>query len=54
MLAFRDRRRASVVDFEMYREGKIMRASRSWVPVQDYADAKSPVVEAIIERAIGR
>ena len=50
MLLFRDRLRANDEDRERYEETKRRLAARSWNRVQDYADAKSEVVEAIIAR----
>ena len=52
MLLFRDRLRAAESDRARYEETKMRLAGRSWDRVQDYADAKSAVVEAIIARAI--
>lgn len=51
MLLFRDRLRANVADRALYEETKRRLAARSWTRVQDYADAKSEVVEDIIARA---
>jgi GrpB-like predicted nucleotidyltransferase (UPF0157 family) len=51
MLMFRDRLRADAGDRELYLRTKQDLAARSWEYVQHYADAKSAVVEAIIERA---
>ena len=51
MLLFRDHLRANDEDRERYEETKQRLAARSWNRVQDYADAKSEVVEAIIARA---
>jgi GrpB-like predicted nucleotidyltransferase (UPF0157 family) len=53
MLAFRDHLRANEADRELYERTKRELASRHWEYVQDYADAKSEVVEAIIARARG-
>ena len=52
MLAFRDRLRTHVDERERYLETKRELATRHWVYVQDYADAKGEVVEAIIARAL--
>jgi GrpB-like predicted nucleotidyltransferase (UPF0157 family) len=41
-------------DRELYVSTKRRLASKSWPTMQDYADAKSEVVEAIVERALGQ
>ena len=51
MLLFRDRLRAHPDERERYEATKRELATRLWGRVQDYADAKSDVVEGIIERA---
>jgi GrpB-like predicted nucleotidyltransferase (UPF0157 family) len=51
MLAFRDRLRTVPADRERYEASKRELAARRWRYVQDYADAKSSVVEEIIARA---
>lgn len=51
MLRFRDHLRANVRDRELYARTKRELAAREWSYVQEYADAKSEVVEAIIARA---
>jgi GrpB-like predicted nucleotidyltransferase (UPF0157 family) len=51
MLLFRDHLRADPDDLALYESTKRELASRTWAVVQDYADAKSAVVEAIIARA---
>ena len=51
MLRFRDRLRASPEDFALYLETKRELAARDWPSTQDYADAKSDVVEEILTRA---
>jgi GrpB-like predicted nucleotidyltransferase (UPF0157 family) len=51
MLAFRDRLRASDADRERYERAKRRLAERPWRHVQHYADAKSEIVEEILERA---
>jgi GrpB-like predicted nucleotidyltransferase (UPF0157 family) len=53
MLLFRDRLRANPDDRKLYEETKRQLAARSWARIQDYADAKSDVVEEIIARAGG-
>jgi GrpB-like predicted nucleotidyltransferase (UPF0157 family) len=52
MLAFRDRLRENDAERELYERSKRELARREWKYVQDYADAKSEVVEAIIARAL--
>jgi GrpB-like predicted nucleotidyltransferase (UPF0157 family) len=51
MLLFRDRLRAVDEDRERYVAAKRALAERRWEHVQQYADAKTPVVEEIIARA---
>lgn len=51
LLLFRDRLRANEDERVLYEETKRRLAARSWERVQDYADAKSEVVEEIIARA---
>jgi len=51
MLAFRDHLRTNDADRELYERTKRELASRHWAYVQDYADAKSKVVEQIVARA---
>lgn len=51
MLLFRDRLRADEGERALYLETKRRLAAESWDRVQDYADAKSDVVEEIIARA---
>ncbi|MFJ5991614.1 GrpB family protein [Lentzea sp. NPDC092896] len=53
MLAFRDRLRDHPEDREEYERTKRELAGRTWKRVQDYADAKTRVVERIILRALG-
>ena len=50
-LSFRDRLRADPADRELYERTKRQLASREWTYMQQYADAKSEVVEAILSRA---
>jgi GrpB-like predicted nucleotidyltransferase (UPF0157 family) len=54
MLSFRDRLRNDPTDRELYARAKRDLASRRWQYVQDYADAKSAIVEAIVARAAAR
>lgn len=51
MLAFRDHLRSHPADRELYERTKRALAARHWEYIQDYADAKSAVVEAIIAKA---
>jgi GrpB-like predicted nucleotidyltransferase (UPF0157 family) len=51
MLLFRDRLRTSQADRELYERTKLDLARQEWRYVQNYADAKSDVVEEIIARA---
>jgi GrpB-like predicted nucleotidyltransferase (UPF0157 family) len=51
MLLFRDRLRAIPQDRDLYQRTKRELAERRWDYIQDYADAKSSVVEEIISRA---
>ena len=51
MTAFRDRLRTSSADRDLYERTKRDLARRTWTYTQDYADAKSEVVEEIIARA---
>ena len=52
MLAFRDRLRTDARDRELYERTKRQLAARTWRHVQNYADAKTAVVGAIIGRAM--
>jgi GrpB-like predicted nucleotidyltransferase (UPF0157 family) len=52
MLAFRDHLRRDAEDRERYEATKRDLAGRTWQQVQDYADAKSEVVTAILARAL--
>ncbi|HZV80109.1 MAG TPA: GrpB family protein [Candidatus Binatus sp.] len=54
MLLLRDHLRADPADRELYARTKRELALKSWKYVQEYADAKGPVVEAIIARASAR
>jgi GrpB-like predicted nucleotidyltransferase (UPF0157 family) len=51
MLTFRDRLRANRADRDLYASTKRELARRDWKYVQNYADAKSAVVEEILRRA---
>ena len=52
MLVFRDWLRARDDERDLYLQTKRELAARHWVYVQDYADAKGEVVEAITARAL--
>ncbi len=52
MLAFRDRLRMHDDERDLYLATKRELAARKWDYVQEYADAKGEVVEAIIARAL--
>ncbi|MDF7638680.1 GrpB family protein [Lactobacillus sp. ESL0791] len=51
MLHFRDWLRINKADREKYQQAKEDLAKRSWKTVQEYADAKGPVVNEIKKRA---
>jgi len=50
MIGFRDRLRSHDAERELYQAAKRDLASRNWTYVQNYADAKTAVVEEIIAR----
>ncbi len=50
-LLFRDWLRANPADRDLYLQTKRELVTRDWQYVQNYADAKTAIVEAIIERA---
>ena len=52
MLRFRDRLRSDPADRELYALAKRELAVRTWEYLQDYADAKSEVVAAIVSRSL--
>jgi GrpB-like predicted nucleotidyltransferase (UPF0157 family) len=54
MVGFRDWLRAHRDDRELYAHAKRKLAAREWKYVQNYADAKSDVVEEILSRAMTR
>ena len=54
MLAFRDRLRGNDTDRELYEQTKRELAACTWRYVQDYADAKTDVVQDIMTRALPR
>lgn len=51
MVVFRDTLRADPAERDRYAAAKQELAARTWAHVQDYADAKSDVVEGILRRA---
>jgi len=53
ILGFRDRLRSSRADREEYERLKRELASREWEDMNAYADAKGPLIEAILARAGG-
>jgi GrpB-like predicted nucleotidyltransferase (UPF0157 family) len=53
MLAFRDRLRTNEADRELYAECKRILAQQEWKYTQNYADAKTPVIEKILSKARG-
>jgi len=52
MVLFRDRLRESDEDRDLYARAKRALAGRQWKYVQNYADAKSAVIEEILARAL--
>jgi GrpB-like predicted nucleotidyltransferase (UPF0157 family) len=54
ILAFRDRLRSSESDRELYARSKRALAQQEWKYTQNYADAKTAVVEEIMSRASKR
>ena len=52
MLAFRDWLRVHKDDRRLYEEAKRELAARTWKQTQNYADAKSEVVQKILARAL--
>jgi GrpB-like predicted nucleotidyltransferase (UPF0157 family) len=51
LLLLRDRLRENAAERQLYEQTKRELANRTWKYVQDYADAKSQVIEGIISRA---
>lgn len=51
MLMFRDWLRANAADRDLYARAKVALAQREWKSVQNYADAKTVVIEEVIARA---
>ena len=54
MLRFRDRLRTNAADRELYEPPSASWAARDWRYVQDYADAKTDVIDEIVARASAR
>lgn len=52
MLIFRDWLRANAPDRDLYARTKIELSQQRWQRVQDYADAKTGIVEQIMSRAL--
>jgi GrpB-like predicted nucleotidyltransferase (UPF0157 family) len=50
MLMFRDWLRSNATDRELYARTKATLSQKEWTDVQDYADAKTAVIEEIIAR----
>ena len=50
-LRFRDHLRSDAADRELYEATKRELAARRWTYIQQYADAKTQVIEAILERS---
>ena len=53
VLMFRDWLRGNVADRDLYARTKLALAQQEWKHVQDYADAKTAVIEEILARARG-
>jgi len=51
VLLFRDRLRNNPADRDLYSHAKLELAKRPWRYVQNYADAKTAIVEEILQRA---
>jgi GrpB-like predicted nucleotidyltransferase (UPF0157 family) len=51
ILLFRDWLRSNAWDRELYRRTKLALAEQDWKYVQNYADAKTAVIEEILARA---
>ena len=51
MLMFRDRLRNNAADRDLYARAKLALAQQEWKYVQNYADAKTAVIDEIIARA---
>lgn len=51
ILKFRDRLRSNTADRDLYAGTKLVLAQKQWKYVQNYADAKTAVIEEILARA---
>jgi GrpB-like predicted nucleotidyltransferase (UPF0157 family) len=51
ILKFRDRLRSDTADRDLYARTKLALAEKEWKYVQNYADAKTAIIEEILERA---
>jgi GrpB-like predicted nucleotidyltransferase (UPF0157 family) len=51
VLNFRDWLRSNAADRDLYERTKRDLAEKEWADVQDYADAKTAVIEEILARA---
>ena len=51
MVTFRDWLRGNAADRELYERTKLELAGKEWVSVQDYADAKTGIIEKIIQES---
>jgi GrpB-like predicted nucleotidyltransferase (UPF0157 family) len=49
---FRNRLRANETDAALYAQAKRALAQRAWLGVEQYAQAKRPVIETILTRAL--
>jgi GrpB-like predicted nucleotidyltransferase (UPF0157 family) len=52
MLTFRDWLRSHAADRDLYARTKLALAQREWKYVQNYADAKTLVIDEIMARAL--
>ena len=51
VLKFRERLRTNAADFDLYARTKLALAEKEWKYVQNYADAKTDVIEEVLARA---
>ena len=51
ILSFRDWLRSNAADRDLYLRTKLALAGKKWTDVQEYADAKTAVIEEILDRA---
>ncbi len=52
VIEFRDWLRTNAADRELYQQAKRALAQKEWNEVQDYADAKTGVIQEILSRAL--